>query len=136
MIVERFSREDWAGLAEATHATTFGEYIPKENLRIDFAIAGVHENQIIGWATCRETDHETLYWQYGGSIYDNRASIHVYRAWTAMLDYCLKRYKRVHMLIENTNHAMLRLANKTGLLISGVRVFNGAILVEHGIERG
>lgn len=134
--VEQISKEDWRLMGEHAHRSTFAEKREAKDERIDFALIAVlkKSNLILGYVTCREVDSETVYWQYGGSFHDVRASIHNFKAYCLMLDYCAERYKRMSTLIENTNRPMLKMAAKAGLLIVGVRNFKGKVLLEHGIE--
>lgn len=136
--VKELTSEQWKYLARDAHGSVFNAEINPDNERIDFALLSVLSptERIIGYVTCREVDHETIYWQYGGSFPTARASIHVFKAYRIMLNYCALKYKRMTTLIENTNKAMLKMAAHCGLIITGVRTFNGKILLEHTLTFG
>lgn len=124
--------------SEAAHKAVFGKLKPAERDRIDFAYLFVKEetDKPIGYVTCRETDSETVYWQYGGILEAYRNSTVGLRVVKAALDMCLSEYERVHCLIENDNRPMLGLALKAGMKITGLRTYGTSVLLEHVKERG
>lgn len=136
MRVVRVEKEEWKVLSEKAHLIVFNENKNSENDRIDFALTVEEEESslLLSYITCRETDSDTLYWQYGGSFPGTKGTILSYRAVQATLRYCQERYKRVFFYVENKNSAMLKMALKCGFLITGIRNYKNTILVEHLLE--
>jgi hypothetical protein len=132
--VERISAVNWAILSENAHLTVFGKHKPANLERVDYALLVVRDHTPLIYVTCRELDGESLYWQFGGALPGTRGSIHTLRAIQTALDWAQARYKRVTMLVENNNRAMLKMAMKVGFLVVGIRNFQGSILLEHLLE--
>lgn len=131
----QLSKEEWKKYAESAHIICFNERRESSFDRIDFALLGIgHDNRPSGYITCRETDSETLYWQFGGAFPSVKGTALSYRAYEEFLNWTKSRYKRVYTLIENTNNTMLRMAGKIGFLITGIKVFDSKILLEHLME--
>jgi len=82
IVVHKLTPEQWSGISEQAHRVCFNEVKPKEWDRIDFALVAVDEErkQMIGYTTMREIDHETIYWQYGGSFPEYRGTLLAARA--------------------------------------------------------
>lgn len=136
MKVIRIEKEHWAALSEGAHRIVFKENKPCEMDRIDFALS-VEENDdsLISYVTCRENDRDTVYMQYGGSFPGARGTPKSLHAFLAIVRWFKESgYKRVWCLVENTNKAMLKLAMRAGFLITGIRVYKGNVLLEHGLE--
>lgn len=136
ILIERISGPIWVeNFSENAHLATFGQVKPKEWDRIDFALLGVVDGTPMGYMTCREFSHDTVYWQYGGSIPNvSRGTIWAFRLYEAFLAWHKERYKRCVTYIENTNSAMLRMAAKIGFIITGIRNYHGDVLLEHLLE--
>lgn len=134
----KLSKEQWSDISEKCHAATFKESKPKEWDRVDFALMAVDQekNLMVGYMTIRELDHESIYWQYGGSFPEYRNTLIAARTYALFIKWCSEHYKRISTLIENTNKPMLKLAAHNGLQIFGIRNFKGKVLLEHGIEFG
>lgn len=124
--------------SESAHRAVFRTIKPASWDRIDYAWLLVRRDpgEVLCYVTVRETDHETVYWQFGGALPPAKGTTAVYRAFCTALSAQKKRSKRVTMLIENTNTPMLKLAAKAGFLICGVRYYQGTVLVEHLLEFG
>lgn len=139
MKIVKVAGDAWRwSFSEVAHKAVFGKLKPAERDRIDFAYLFVkpETDKPIGYVTCRETDSETLYWQYGGILEAYRNSVVGLRVVKAALEKCLEDYQRVHCLIENTNRPMLGLALKSGMKITGLRTYGNSVLLEHVKERG
>lgn len=132
--INRIAKEEWVKYSELAHKAVFKKNKPAHFDRIDFALLAKQGEVIEAYVTCREHDHETLYWQFGGAFQDAKNSIKAHRSFIAMLEVCKAQYKRVYFLIENTNFPMLRLAMKAGFRIMGVRAYQNSILLEHLLE--
>lgn len=129
--VKKLSADDWAGFSEAAHKICFSEQKPKEWDRIDFALLGVNSDDVpLGYVTCREMDANAVYWQFGGAFPSSRGTINSFACYAEFFRFCQLRYKRIATYIENTNQAMLKMAMKIGFLITGIRNFDGEILLE------
>lgn len=133
MRVIQISKEKWAELAEKAHLIVFNETKKPDMDRIDFTLLVESGSGIpMQYATCRELDKESLYFQYGGSFPGTKGTINSVRCMEKIIEWAeFAGYKRISFLIENTNEAMLKLAIRTGFLITGIRNFKGLILVEH-----
>lgn len=136
MNVVKLNKEDWMVLSDKAHLVVFNETRKPEMERIDFALM-VESNAGIPmqYATCRELDSESLYFQYGGSFPGTKGTIKSIQCMELILDWAeFAGYRRIAFLVENTNQAMLKLALRCGFLITGIRNFKGMILVEHTKE--
>lgn len=135
MVIQRYEKEAWKKIAEEAHIICFNEKRPNGMDRIDFALLAITDrNTPAGYVTCRETDGETVYWQFGGAFPSVRGTVMSMRAYEDFVNWTRERYKRVYTLIENTNGPMLRMAQKVGFLITGIKNFQGQILLEHLME--
>lgn len=135
MIVVKIDKKDWSQLSEKAHRVVFKENKPSSMDRVDFALLCEDGNgKPLSYVTCRENDNETLYWQYGGVFPDTKNTVYSIKTAQMTLNWCKERYKRVHFYVENTNAPMLKLAQRLGFLITGVRNYHGHILVEHLME--
>lgn len=132
--IVRIPKEDWPSFSEHAHMAVFKREKPAHFDRIDFALVSMMDDKIMGYVTCREHDHETLYWQFGGAFQDAKNSMRVLPCYLEMVNSCKADYKRISTLIENTNIPMLRLAMKAGFRIMGVRAYQNSILLEHLLE--
>jgi RimJ/RimL family protein N-acetyltransferase len=131
--IEIIAEEDWRrDYSENAHLIAFGKHKPSSWDRLDYAMLCVSEEtrKPVGYVTCREFDHETVYWQFGGAMPETKGSSVSVQAFQACLEWTKLHYKRVTFVVENTNAAMLKLAQHTGFLIIGVRNFHGSTLVE------
>lgn len=133
MRVEQLQKYEWQTLSERAHLVVFNKTKAASTERIDFALVVEGEDgQMLQYVTCRELDASSLYWQYGGSFPGTKDTILSWRAFQALLRW-VKEYgfKRISFYVENTNTPMLKLAMKGGFHITGVRNFQGAVLLEH-----
>lgn len=136
MKVQKLDKETWKLLSEGVHRIVFRENRPPETERVDFAlIVEDAEGVPASYSTCREFDAETLYWQYGGSFPGTKGTINSLKNFQAMVRWAKEAgYKRLTFLVENTNFAMLKLALITEFKITGVRVYQQHVLLEHLLE--
>lgn len=135
-LVELIHPKDWEMLSEKAHLAVFDTHKPKELDRIDFALlVKTESDEWLAYATCREHDAHSLYWQYGGAFPGTRDSSMSFQAYRAFAEYCQARYKRISTLVENTNVVYMKFLMKTGFRIVGLRNFHGSILLEHMWEK-
>jgi hypothetical protein len=134
IVVDYAGPKEWKNLSEKAHLIAFSETKPSEWDRIDFALLVRRGEQAMGYVTCREHDHETLYWQYGGAFPGTKESSLTFAGYKAFVSWSQKKYKRITTLIENNNVVMLKMAMKVGFRIVGVRLFRGHVLLEHLLE--
>jgi hypothetical protein len=135
LIVDCVSKSDWAVLSEHAHRAVFSEVKPAAVDRIDFALlVRDHSGPPHGYVTCREHDAETLYWQFGGAFPGTKDTAKSFRSYTALVEWCKPRYKRLTTIIENSNTVMLKMAMKVGFKIVGIRFHQGSVLIEHLLE--
>lgn len=133
MRVVQIAKEKWGELSEKAHLIVFNEIKKPENERIDFALLVESSSGVpMQYATCRELDSESVYFQYGGSFPGTKGSISSLRCMEKIIEWAeFAGYRRIAFLVENTNEAMLKLAMRCGFLIVGLRTFKGLILLEH-----
>lgn len=130
--------EDWKSLSRNAHLASFAESYDGEDFeRISFAVLMMRKGtqEIVGWATCREHDRDTLYLKTGGALRGAKTTSLSYSGYKQFIDWTSAKYKRVVTLIENKNSDMLRMALKAGFLVIGVRVFQNRIYLECLIEK-
>lgn len=127
--VKRLSSEEWYRYAEEAHKLVFKKQRDPWVERISFALLAHNENEATGYVTCRETDSESLYWQFGGSL-DEFRGVTAYRGLQAIHQYAKDRYKRISTLVENNNVGYLHMLMKMGFRAIGIRNFKGEIYLE------
>jgi hypothetical protein len=131
--VRQISREQWAEVSEVVHAEVHDKHKPASWDRIDYALLVTRGQEAVGYVTVRETDHETVYWQFGGGFGWARKSVLMLMSLKALVSWQLEKSKRITMLVENTNVSMLSLAMKIGFRVIGLRVVNTHVLCEMGM---
>lgn len=121
--IEKFS--------EDAHRIVFKEIKPKAFDRIDYALLVIDavSDSPIAYVTVRETDHQTVYWQFGGAFWGQK-STRMVQCYDLMLKYQGTKSKRMWTRIENENYPMLKLALSRQLKICGVFHLTGTTLVE------
>lgn len=135
MRVEKIEKENWKKYSESAHLICFKENRPLGLDRIDFALLAINDLDMpCGYITCRETDSETVYWQFGGAFPSVKGTINSYRTYEDFVAWSKARYKRVYTLIKNDNKAMLRMAASVNFKIIGIKCFKNEVLLEHLIE--
>jgi hypothetical protein len=126
--VEMLSPYDWTEFAQTAHMICFGEHLPEDFAKIDFALVVYDEsNSMCGYATCKEFDKETVYLQHGGTFPNYEKSHYVFMGYMQILLRLSEMYKFSVTRIENKNVSYLKLALKAGFLV------NGAITVKNKI---
>lgn len=123
-------KEKWS---EQAHLVAFGKNKPRDWDRIDYAMLIVDKALSLpaAYITCREMDHETVYWQFGGAMPETAGGPGVVRALECALEWAKCIYKRVTFLVQNDNYGMLKLAMKKEFQIVGLRTFKENVLLEH-----
>lgn len=133
MNIVRYSSSEWSEVAETMHLSVFNEFRPSDLNRIDFALVVWNDKIPMGYITCAEYDSKSIYIGYGGSLQKSFKNLFAYHM---LLSYLKERYLRVNTLIENNNITMLKMALSSGFLVTGIRYFNGSIMLENSIEWG
>lgn len=127
--VMKCTPQQWAAYSEDAHKAVFGETRTSDFDRIDYALIAYHGQRIIGFTTCRETDRDSLYWQYGG-CFDGNRGVPAVRAFEAVFGYSREKYKRISTLVKNDNVNYLHMLMKYGFRAIGLRNFANDILLE------
>lgn len=127
--VIKCSPEKWANYSEYAHQAVFGENRHAQLDRINYALLVHNEDKPIGFATCREIDSESLYWQYGGCFKGN-VGIYSVRAFEAVFNDSKQKYKRITTLVKNDNVNYLHMLMKFGFRAIGLRTFKNEIFLE------
>ncbi len=136
MRIEKLTPQQWSYLSETAHLTVFGKLKPATFDRIDYALLVVDaEKKPLSYLTARELDHESVYWQFGGSFPETIGTTASLTNFRACIGYTKELgMKRISFLVENDNTAMLKLAMREGFKIVGIRNFKGTVLLEHLLE--
>lgn len=129
----RYTPDQWYAYAEGAHAAVFRRERAPWVDRISFALLAVDGEKVVGYVTCRETDNESLYWQFGGSV-DEHRGISSFRAFQALLDYTRSRYKRCDTYVKNDNIGYLHLLHKQGFRVVGTRSVKGGTWLDLNLE--
>lgn len=133
LCVQKVGRGEWERhLAGHAHRAVFGEILPPEYDRIDFAlvVAAIGDVGPVGYITCRELDAATVYLKHGGAFPPIKDTVLSYSAFLLALRWCRDNYKRITTLVENTNTVYLKMAMSAGLRVIGIRNFEGLVLLE------
>lgn len=136
MRVVKISKEKWAELSEKAHLIVFNEIRKPEMERIDYALLVESDSGVpMQYATCRELDAESVYFQYGGSFPGTKGTGKSLRCFDKIIEWSeFAGYRRISFLVENTNEAMMKLALRFGFLVVGLRNFKGQVFLEHTKE--
>lgn len=129
--IEKLSPSEWDLFAEDAHKIAFNEIRKPDMNRISYALLLTENKVPLAYATVRELDAETAYWQHGGVFPPAEKTVSAVKCYLKVLSYCVDAgYKRVTTYIENTNKAMLKMAITIGFIPMGVRYFKQQIFVE------
>lgn len=130
--IEILTPEDWKKLSDLAHCAVFKRHMPKDHERIDYVLfVSTEEKSPVGYATCKELDSESVYWQWGGAMPDIQGSYLIHKIYLGMIGRMKEKgYKRITTYIQNTNVRYLKLAMVNGFRIIGCRTFNNEIFVE------
>ena len=131
MYITEVEPEKFAKIAKGVHSEAFGSDDYSSIEVIDFAVICMDENnEPVGYATCKNENVNVCYMQAGGAFIGFKNTVFVYRAYVEILNYLLKRYKKITTRISNNNTKMLKMAIGGGFLIQGVRFWNNTVLIE------
>lgn len=129
--VVRIEPDEWAArFSEEIHKLVFKEIKPSFADRISYALLFVCQEEVVGYLTVRETDHETVYWQFGGVLPGVRRRLLGRGCVAAALEWQKAYSKRVMLYTQNTNLPMLKLALGYGFLVIGTRTFKNWVMVD------
>lgn len=126
--------KEWEAFSEDAHKICFHAHKPKSFDRIDYALLCTDNGVPCGYITCREYDHETVYFQFGGTFPGTKGGVKSWLCYEKCTEFARLRYRRITTLIENDNQVMLKFAMKMGYRIIGIRNYAGSILLEHVLE--
>ena len=131
----KLTPDEWVKMSEIAHEAMFSTLKDSKLERIDAALLGISEQNVaVAYVTIKELDSETCYWQYGGVFGPHRGKEHINEFMDAIIAYGKEHYKRIGFRVESDNWAMLRVATRYHIPITGIRVFKGKVLVEHVLE--
>lgn len=129
----RYTPEEWFACSEQAHCSVFNKKRPPWVERISYALVAQLGTEVIGYATCRETDIESLYWQFGG-VFDRAKPLRAVRAFRALLSDTRSRYKRVTTYVRNDNVGYIEMLHSHDFRVIGMRVVSGEIYLELYLE--
>jgi len=124
---------EWRQISALAHQVCFNHDRKADVDRVDFALLSIGEdNKPRSFSTFRETDSESLYWQYGGVFPGVRGTIYSLKEYRSYTDWAQKqnKWKRINKLVDNKNTVMLKMALHCGYRIIGCRNFKGDVLLE------
>lgn len=135
--IEKIGAEIWKkNFSELAHKISFQTIRKGELERIDYALLLInHADEPVGYMTCRELDAKTVYWQFGGAMPNVKDTIYSFAGYKEMASWHLNQYDRIYTYIENTNTVMLKMAMKVGFLITGIKFFDGSVMLEHSLKK-
>lgn len=125
---------EWVkNFSENAHKLAFGTFKPSQTERIDYALLVVNEveDTPLGYTTVRELSSDSCYMQFGGALPEYKGHFRVLEGYTEVINFLKLSYKRITTFIENTNLPMMKLAMKVGFKITGLKHYNGTVLLEH-----
>ena|SRR3990167_3544429 len=135
MRIERIENKDWgARFSEYAHEICFNKKKPSEFDRIDYALLCIDDKIPVGYMTCRELDSTTVYWQFGGAFPNIKDTVKSYSALQAFVRWHQEKYKRIVTYVENDNTVYLKMLLRIGFLITGIRTYEGTVLLEHVLK--
>lgn len=134
MNIQEYTSDQWFKIAEIMHLNVFDEHRSADMNRIDYALVVWEDDKPMGYVTCKEYDSHSVYIGYGGAMPYQRGKFNSMQGYKMILDYLKSKYSRVNTLIENTNIVMLKMAFACGFIVTGLRYFNGSVLLENSIE--
>ena len=135
--MEKLTPEQWATVSEDAHLRVFLTKKPAEWDRIDYALLAIKEGaDPVGYMSCREVTHDTVYWQYGGSFENIRGTTTSWRAYQAFLEWARGKYKFVSTYVKNDNMGYLKMALKAGFRIIGTKTYKEGIYLDLLLEVG
>jgi hypothetical protein len=128
----KISQDRWRELESSAHLSVFGELLPPEYDRVDFALLAVEktQNQPVAYLTARELDAESVYLKYGGAFPPIKSTVNSVFIYREMMQWLQERYRRITTLVENTNTVYLKMALTVGFRPIGIRQFKNSLLVE------
>lgn len=133
--VKKLSPSEWAILSRNAHLLVFNEVRESDMDRISFALMCEEDGLPLAYATIRELDKESVYWQYGGSFPSAKNTVKSVTCYRKVAEWCKDAgYKRVTTYVENTNTTMLKMALSVGFKAIGIRNFKQTILLELLLE--
>lgn len=137
MKVEKLSKEQWDILSYDAHVAVFKEKRPVQSNRIDYALLCTDDyKKIQGFVTIREIDHESVYWQYGGTLEQFRSTPVTFKGYCLFAERCFEEgASSISTLVENSNTPMLKLALKIGFLVIGTKAHEGKIYLDLNLRR-
>lgn len=130
MEIVRYDKHRWDLVSEEIHFYVFEEHRSRDLNRIDFALVAWSDDIPVGYLTCRETDSESVYISHGGVLPDSRLTEDSKAAFSGILDFLKKNYKRANMLVENTNVKMLKKALNEKFIPVGITNYCGSTFVD------
>lgn len=133
LAVQQVLKHEWEKhCAVHAHRVVFGEIMPPEYDRIDYALLVLDTvaNKPVGYITCRELDQETVYLKHGGAFPPIKDTVLSYSAFLLALAWLRERYKRITQLVENTNVTYLKMSMSARFRVIGLRNFQGLVLLE------
>ncbi len=127
------NKEEWGQrFAEHARKIVFSEAGARALERPDFGMLVIQDGQPVAYATFKEPDAKSLHLSYGGVFPDWRGKKIASRAFAVGFKWARAQgYERVTFFVENQNTKMLKLAIDSGFRITGLRIWDGRVLLEH-----
>jgi len=131
LTIDKLSPKEWATLSENAHLVVFDEERPNVMERLDFALLVLKDQKIISYATIKELDNTSVYWQYGGAIPAIRGTTLSFKAYMAVHKWCFDNgFTSISTHTKNTNTKMLKFAIKMGFIIIGTKTYRNEVYLD------
>lgn len=123
MNIEKVKAEEFKEVLGHTHAAVFGDFLPPDFFRFDYALVTFKEDsEPVSYTLIHELSSEDVEMTYGGTIDEARgvSSKTSFRLFIGRIKEM--GYKNAFMQVQNINTKMLRLALSEEFIICGTRL--------------
>lgn len=136
MKLHKVSKAEFDSVLFDTHSLVFGDEIPEEYFRYDFALFTELNGEPVSYTIVKERTSESAEMCFGGTVTDKRG-IASKDSMTIFLATLCEQYKYVYCQTKNDNFPMLRLALSFGGKIVGVHQnFRNDMFVTFEFKKG
>lgn len=136
MTVDRLTPSEWKEIAALAHSAVFSKNLDPRNAELlSHALLLKEGDQIVAYLTAQQFDLESIYWKHGGALPPAKGRYSVRKGYLQLIESERQTgFKRIITYIENKNTPMMRLSADAGFLVTGVKTFEGHVLVEKTLE--
>lgn len=132
MNLKKFSKQEWDKYSESAHLICFSERLDAQFNDYTFCLTVEAEDGTpLMYSTILDLHDGDCYMKHGGAFPSSKGTPLSYKCYLKIMDYLKSNYKRISTLIENENTPMLKFAMSVGFKITGLRIIDNKILLEH-----